>query len=127
MPRCKNIADSHFCSTSRTLSAGQISDETRFSDRSKRRTQRGAGRCNTSPSAKHAPNPEGTQPMADQSTHASPKPTGADRPGEASRLPDDFLKPISDASRFEEPAEYVGSVGRTMLTARVRRTARSRC
>lgn len=52
--------------------------------------------------------------MADQSTETSSK-AGADRRGEASRLPDDFLQPISDASRFEEPPEYVGSVGRTMF------------
>jgi uncharacterized protein len=30
-------------------------------------------------------------------------------------IPDDFLEPISDETRFEEPPEYVGSVGRTMF------------
>jgi DNA helicase HerA-like ATPase len=55
--------------------------------------------------------------VADQSTETSPKPKPAEagRQTEASRLPDDFLQPISDASRFEEPEEYVGSVGRTMF------------
>lgn len=33
----------------------------------------------------------------------------------AAVLPEEYLEPISDASRFEEPAEYVGSAGRTMF------------
>lgn len=53
--------------------------------------------------------------MSDHSTQASPAELGASARSEASRLPDHFLEPISDASRFEEPPEYVGSVGRTMF------------
>jgi DNA helicase HerA-like ATPase len=34
---------------------------------------------------------------------------------EASSLPSDFLEPISDVSRFQEPEEYIGSVGRSMF------------
>lgn len=32
-----------------------------------------------------------------------------------SSLPEDFLEPISDITRFQEPEEYKGSVGRTMF------------
>jgi DNA helicase HerA-like ATPase len=31
------------------------------------------------------------------------------------RLPEEFLQPISDTTRFEEPEEYKGSIGRTMF------------
>jgi DNA helicase HerA-like ATPase len=31
------------------------------------------------------------------------------------RLPEEFLEPISDATRFQEPEEYHGAIGRTMF------------
>ena len=43
-----------------------------------------------------------------------------DTPGNAekpylARLPEDYLQPISDTTKFEEPEEYRGAVGRTMF------------
>lgn len=53
--------------------------------------------------------------MADQVVPAPRQQSDIERRSESGRLPEDFLQPISDASRFEEPPDYVGSVGRTMF------------
>jgi len=53
--------------------------------------------------------------MADQAAPVPANEPESERLREATRVPEEFLQPISDASRWEEPADYVGSVGRTMF------------
>jgi DNA helicase HerA-like ATPase len=52
------------------------------------------------------------QEGAREAEMAAPAPT---RGSDAARLPEEYLQPISDVSRFEEPEAYRGSIGRTMF------------
>ena len=44
-------------------------------------------------------------------------PEDGGRVDSVTELPEDYLQPISDATRFQEPEEYQGAIGRTMFDA----------
>jgi len=53
--------------------------------------------------------------MTDQQPDARDAQLSPSVPGQTTRLPPDYLEPISDVSAFEEPEATRGSIGRTMF------------
>src|SRR6266545_4860250 len=104
---CRITVDSRFSSTWRTSSAEPRSDGMSSSGRSSPRMRRMGDPLPIS--ANERPGVRRNKTMVQDLGKTSDGGQGV------ARLPEEFLQPISDTTKFEEPEAYKGSIGRTMF------------